>query len=72
MKPREVASIDGVALGHYEETDLVSLKIEGHDSEVIIGLDNWRGMVKAWNEYDKGNREAAIDRRVFKDRPDGW
>jgi hypothetical protein len=72
VRPREIATEDGVTLGHYEDNDLVSLKIEGKTGEVIFGVNNWRKLVQAWNDYDKQSREAAIDRRIYKDRPDGW
>lgn len=72
MKPREVITVDGVTLGQYDDEGLVSLKIHGQPGEVIFPLANWRKLMQAWNDFDKANREAAIDSRIYKNRPDGW
>lgn len=72
MKPKLLITEDGVALGFYENHKLVSLKVEGRAGEIIFPLEGWRKMMSAWQDFDKQLREDVIDRRIFKDRPDGW
>lgn len=72
MSVRKVAEEGGLAILVDDEAGTVTLHRGGGAPGIVMLIDAWRRPVAKWNDYDKREREANIDQRIFGGRPDSW
>ena len=59
MNPEEVCAISGVTLEYHRGSNLLSMRVDGFEGEIVFSLAAWHSILRAWSRFD----EALLEKR---------